>query len=663
MTVNNDETVVEESQSIKTRLQRIFITISISIVLLMTTFSLVYFYFFIRNEAVNLMRNKIHLVDVFMELKKTETAKFAESIARDRAINIGIELGSSVKLAEYLMPWIEKDRQFNITVFDRDGNMLVDIGPTDSPFFAGRNRLSPQEETVMRDALKDREISDTINILNGLQDSFPAFIAAYPIKRNNNEINGIVMVRFIFSDNFDFFSQISRNTESDIAVYVNSETILSTSDINITIEQYNNVLFMKKNTEVISFSGLGLNEYRGLYSNNGDPVALLHMHVSAFPYIAALGAVFLIYIIFMIIVILTVSFIVIKISAGILNPIGILIEGVNIIKSGNLSHKIVVSMKDEIGRLGEAFNDMRIQLNDKIFTIEDMNRDLEKKVEDRTKTINTLNDKMKHYLSPQLYSSIAGGERDVSLEKHYRKKLTIFFSDVVNFTSTTESMEPEDLSSLLNSYLNNMAKIAEKYGGTVDKYVGDAIMVFFGDPVFTTDKDHAVRAVKMAMEMQKRLCELRVEWEDNGVENPFHSRIGINTGYCTIGNFGSESKMDYTIIGNNVNLAARYESVCKPDSILLSYETYMLVRDEIECIEAGKFTLKGIGTQVTGYSPVKIKNEKKIDVFDIKDNSELVVRNNVFKIQDMSVNEKQNLLLNIKNAYDLIKNDIASNTP
>jgi len=361
----------------------------------------------------------------------------------------------------------------------------------------------------------------------------------------------------------------------------------------------------------------------------------------------------------MLIVILAVSYIVIKVSASILNPIDILLAGVNIVRSGNLTHEIFISMKDEIGRLGDAFNEMRIQLNEKIFTIEDMNRSLEKKVEERTETIENLNEKMKHYLSPQLYASIVGGDRDASLEKHYRKKLTIFFSDIMNFTVITESMEPEDLSSLLNTYLDNMAVIAGKYGGTIDKYVGDAVMVFFGDPVFTSDKDHAVRAVKMAMDMQKRLAELRIEWADKGITNLFHSRMGVNTGFCTIGNFGSEAKMDYTIIGNNVNLAARYESACKPDSVLISYETYMLVRDEIECREEGEYTLKGIEKPVKAFTPIRIMNEvKKTKVIEIKDNNELVFRNNVLNIQKMPAAEKKDLLVNIKKAFDKIKESI-----
>jgi hypothetical protein len=146
-----------------------------------------------------------------------------------------------------------------------------------------------------------------------------------------------------------------------------------------------------------------------------------------------------------------------------------------------------------------------------------------------------------------------------------------------------------------------MAKIAIKWGGTIDKFVGDAIMVFFGDPEYTNDTDHAVRAVRMSLEMLERMKELRNEWADRGIERPLHVRIGINTGYCTIGNFGSENRMDYTIIGGNVNLASRLETSAEPDSILVSHETWSLVKNDIDCVYMGEIQPKGIAHPVRTY--------------------------------------------------------------
>ena len=119
-----------------------------------------------------------------------------------------------------------------------------------------------------------------------------------------------------------------------------------------------------------------------------------------------------------------------------------------------------------------------------------------------------------------------------------------------------------------------MTEIAERYEATVDKFVGDAIMVFFSAPLATHDRDHALRAVRMAIEMQARLAELRTKWEHEGIEEPFQVRIGINTGVASVGDFGSKGRVDYTAISRRVNLAARPARLhvnCEPDKILLSH--------------------------------------------------------------------------------------------
>jgi len=657
---SRDEFRVEKKNSIKSRLQKTFMLISVTIILLMSVFSLAYFYFSTKREAVNLVRNKIQLAEVFMESKKNETAQVAQNLANDRAIQIGLDLQSPAKISEYLLSRSAQLDGYYISVFDAGGAMVSDVGKSGSELFSGRKQLSQSEQLLMQEARKGKNIIDTVTLTNGINEPFPAFIAVIPILRNG-AVNGIVMVRFVFVENFEFFSQLSKNIESELAVYVGAEPVVKTSDLSISLEQYNEVSVMKRNTELISLTGAGLQEFRGIFSTAGDPVAVLHVYVSSVPYLTVFATAILIYVFLTIIVIVIVSITVFKFSGTIINPIEELLKGVNIVRGGNLAHEISLTVKDEIGRLGTAFDEMRSELSEKISTIVDMNKGLEKTVEERTRTIETLNQKMKHYLSPQLYASIAGGERDASVEKHYRKKLTIFFSDIVNFTSTTESMEPEDISQLLNTYLDNMAQIALKYGGTIDKYVGDAIMVFFGDPEFTSDKDHALRAVKMAMEMLARLAELRVEWENAGIEKPFHARVGINTGYCTIGNFGSETKMDYTIIGNNVNLAARYEAAAKPDTVLMSYETYMLVKDEIECVDAGLYTMKGIAEPVRAYNPVRVLEAPvNPEVIKMTENHELVFPNRVVNTKNLSFEEKKTILVNMKEVFDAIKNDLKS---
>ena len=136
-------------------------------------------------------------------------------------------------------------------------------------------------------------------------------------------------------------------------------------------------------------------------------------------------------------------------------------------------------------------------------------------------------------------SSIFSGSKEVKIVSN-RKKLTVFFSDIVDFTTTTDDLESEELTALLNHYLTEMSVIALTHGATIDKYIGDAILAFFGDPETRGVKEDALACVKMAVAMQKRVGELAVDWRNAGIETPLRCRIGIHTGFCTVGNFGSE---------------------------------------------------------------------------------------------------------------------------
>jgi class 3 adenylate cyclase len=176
----------------------------------------------------------------------------------------------------------------------------------------------------------------------------------------------------------------------------------------------------------------------------------------------------------------------------------------------------------------------------------------------------------------------------------------------VGFTATTERLEPEDLTRLLNQYLTEMSTIAQAHGGTVDKFMGDAILVFFGDPETRGVKEDALACVRMAIDMRGRMRELQHAWREAGLETPLQCRTGINTGICTVGNFGSEERMEYTIIGGGVNLAARLETACEPNEILISYETYAHIKDHVRCEERGQICVKGINHPVTTYQVVDV---------------------------------------------------------
>ncbi len=212
----------------------------------------------------------------------------------------------------------------------------------------------------------------------------------------------------------------------------------------------------------------------------------------------------------------------------------------------------------------------------------------------------TILTKLAKYFSPHVFTSIFSGDLEVKIQTQ-RKKLTIFFSDIKGFGEITERLEPEVLTELLTEYLTAMTDIATKYGGTVDKYIGDAIMIFFGDPKTRGAKEDALACVSMALEMKKAMQVFRYKWLDKGIAQPLDIRIGIHTDTCTVGNFGSQDRLDYTTIGNGVNLASRLESSAHPNQILISEETYLLVRDVIACEKLEKIVVKSITHPVQTY--------------------------------------------------------------
>lgn len=219
---------------------------------------------------------------------------------------------------------------------------------------------------------------------------------------------------------------------------------------------------------------------------------------------------------------------------------------------------------------------------------------------EKTTTLEHLSSQLAKYLSPQIYDSIFKGGQEVKVTSS-RKKLTVFFSDIEGFTETAEEMESEELTSLLNNYLTEMSRIALEYGATIDKYVGDAILIFFGDPQTRGVKQDALACVNMAIAMSRRMTELQADWRRAGLLRPLRCRIGIHTDFCTVGNFGSESRLDYTIIGRAVNAAARIEAAGEPGKILMSYATYAQVSEEIPCKSRGQIEVKGISKPVEVY--------------------------------------------------------------
>lgn len=209
-------------------------------------------------------------------------------------------------------------------------------------------------------------------------------------------------------------------------------------------------------------------------------------------------------------------------------------------------------------------------------------------------------DRLSKYLSPQICEQIFS---DVEFDTGTgRKKLTIFFSDIVNFTSITESMEAEELSGFLNFYLTNMCEIALKYGGTIDKFIGDSVMIFFGDPQSKGPEQDALACCNMGLEMLAFVEKNEELFKEKfNFPEKLEIRIGVHSGVCSVGNFGSDQRLDYTVIGRAVNVAARLEQAAPKNSMLFSNSTKSLLGDTFQVSDSIEVKAKGIDRPIIGY--------------------------------------------------------------
>ncbi|MBN2534316.1 MAG: HAMP domain-containing protein [Spirochaetales bacterium] len=646
--------------SLGAKLKLAFIFIMSCTIIIAIVFSIFYFIGKMKDEAVKNMRENIEVAELIYRTKQNNVESFADGLANNKAIQVFLDFEIGNKLSSYLKEEISsKYPSYNIIIMNKDfevityvgmeGTSLIENTPINENFFI--NSLLKAEEKAITgfELIQTEERKDILSIT-----------ASKPVYRNKKFI-GLIIVRYLINDNKEIVYKISRLLSVSAGIFTSREIINSAGEkIDIDLKLYTQAMSEKTkyNERTSIYPGSILMQYSPIKDFTGLAVAVLGLFVSSEAYMRIITEAIITLLVIMIILLVIAVILSNKISRSIIIPVSNLLDGAHKITTGDLSYKISTEIKDEIGELSNAFDEMRISLNEKMSTIKNMNVNLENTVQERTKTISDMLGKMQKYLSPQLYEAIMGGKKEVATTKHYRKKLTVFFSDIANFTSTTEFLQPEEISNLLNSYLDKMAGIALKWGGTIDKFVGDAIMVFYGDPEFTNDKDHALRAVKMSIEMRDTMEELRKIWKTEGFKKPFHVRSGIHTGYCTIGNFGSENRMDYTIIGNTVNLAARLESAAKPDTILISQDTYSLVQNEILCKPSIKITAKGFEHQVMAYEVMREReyNLEKVNCLEIDENT-ISFKQNSLNVKNISLEQKKYLFKKLSTALLWLKGE------
>ncbi|MCM8807830.1 MAG: adenylate/guanylate cyclase domain-containing protein [Candidatus Omnitrophica bacterium] len=272
-------------------------------------------------------------------------------------------------------------------------------------------------------------------------------------------------------------------------------------------------------------------------------------------------------------------FLTLFITKFITDPIKSLEKGTKEIAKGNYDYRIEKYPKDEIGDLAIAFNEMAKSLKEK----------------------EMIKDAFRRYVSHQVAEEIfKNPETYIQSLKGERRKVAVVFADIRGFTPLAEKLPPEDVVQILNNYLTKMTDVVFKYEGTLDKFIGDCIMSVFGAPI--SHNDDVFRAVKVAWEIQKY-----IEKENENKEESEKLRVGIGISYgeVVVGNIGSKERLEYTVIGDSVNLAARLESIAKGGEILISSEVYESVKDKVIAEKLPPTKIKGKSKEVSIY---KIKD-------------------------------------------------------
>lgn len=265
----------------------------------------------------------------------------------------------------------------------------------------------------------------------------------------------------------------------------------------------------------------------------------------------------------------------------IVSPVKALCQGVEEIGKENFDYSIDIKTRDEIGELTVAFNKMAKSLK-------------EKKI---------LKNTFERYVSKEVVNTILQDMDNIHLGGE-KRKVTILLADIHGFTQLSEKMEPEEVVDLLNEYFTRMTEIIFKYEGTLDKFMGDALLVVYGAPIF--HQDDAQRAVKTAIEMRQCLEVLNRKWITKGKE-PIQIGIGITTGNVIVGNIGSEKRMNYTVVGDCVNLVARLQDLTGDGQIFIDKDTYIKTANIIEIKKFKPIKIKGLNMPIEIYEALRVK--------------------------------------------------------
>jgi adenylate cyclase len=239
--------------------------------------------------------------------------------------------------------------------------------------------------------------------------------------------------------------------------------------------------------------------------------------------------------------------------------------------------------------------------------VDRLNRRLEARVDEQMAEL-VRTGELKRFLPHQVAEGLLAG-RLTSDGGFERRKLTLLFADMVGFTDLSDTLAPEELSDVLNEYLREMTAVAVEHGGTLDNFIGDGIMVLFGAPIRVDESTQALSAVRAAFDMRERVEALSAAMRTRGIPADLRVRVGVNTGHCTVGVFGSDVLRAYKAVGFEVNVAARLQSDAEPGIPLVGFRTYALVKDRVRAEQREPLSIKGAARPVEAWNILELRND------------------------------------------------------
>jgi len=381
------------------RLQLIFSFITIVLTLILTVFSLAYFFRSIENTAVKTLRHNSQIVQTLLNDKQQNLTDYGVNLAEDKTIQLLLDLDIIAKLSEFLIHAAGREKSYHVTIFDPQATILADVGFSNSILAEEKRILSPTEELLVQQSLKGNT-QDGITLLSTpTKQGITALSSFIPIARDKRII-GVLAVYFIFSDNPDFLFRLTETLGVDVSLYTRGTSGVGTTKWGLIDLDSGNRTAVPQVYEKLDLIGSGLDYYRVLTDTQGAGAGILHLHQDGDEFRGVFLTALVFDLIIALVMMVTVTYLVIQISRHILDPIGTLLTGVQKITEGDLGYEISLKSQDEIGLLGNAFNDMRLHLHEKIQEINTLNQEL--------KLLNEMKDQFLANTSHELRTPLSG---------------------------------------------------------------------------------------------------------------------------------------------------------------------------------------------------------------------------------------------------------------